>query len=177
MTPRKIPTQLTKEEAEEFRAAVKHINPIKKDATLRKRVSLLAERKRRRLLDDVPDYLSDYPAQSPVLSEERLLFSRNGLSLRQQRMLRRGKIPIEMTLDLHGYDVNSARKALAKSIHHAHLAHLRCLLIIHGKGHHGPPILKNSLNTWLRQLDEVLGFASALPQHGGSGAIYVLLKG
>lgn len=54
----------------------------------------------------------------------------------------------------------------------------RCLLIIHGKGgiQGAPPVIKNLLNRWLPQINEVIAFHSALPKDGGSGAIYVLLK-
>jgi len=37
-------------------------------------------------------------------------------------------------------------------------------------------MVKSHVNTWLRQHLQVLGFASCLPRHGGTGAIYVLLK-
>jgi DNA-nicking Smr family endonuclease len=50
---------------------------------------------------------------------------------------------------------------------------------VHGKGNGSwqkQPVLKNKLNQWLRQRDEVLAFCSARPCDGGTGAIYVLLK-
>ena len=50
---------------------------------------------------------------------------------------------------------------------------------MHGKGlRSGPagPVLKNSVQHWLSQWDEVLAFVSAQPRDGGSGALYVLLK-
>ena len=37
-------------------------------------------------------------------------------------------------------------------------------------------MLKNKLNHWLQQWDEVLAFCSARPVDGGTGAIYLLLK-
>ena len=37
-------------------------------------------------------------------------------------------------------------------------------------------LLKNALNSWLRQIPAVLAFCSAKPQHGGTGAVYVLLS-
>jgi DNA-nicking Smr family endonuclease len=51
--------------------------------------------------------------------------------------------------------------------------------IIHGKGNgsrHRGPVLKQKINHWLRQRDEVLAFCSARPMDGGTGAIYVLLR-
>ena len=52
--------------------------------------------------------------------------------------------------------------------------------IVHGKGlrsRQGQPVLKVKVNHWLRQREEVLAFCSARPVDGGTGAVYVLLKG
>jgi DNA-nicking Smr family endonuclease len=57
---------------------------------------------------------------------------------------------------------------------------LRCVRVVHGKGRRsGPrgPVLKNVVNHWLQRADDVLAFGSARAVDGGSGAIYVLLKG
>jgi len=37
-------------------------------------------------------------------------------------------------------------------------------------------VLKNKLNLWLRQHNDVLAYCSARQSDGGAGAIYVLLK-
>jgi DNA-nicking Smr family endonuclease len=52
------------------------------------------------------------------------------------------------------------------------------VLIIHGKGGYdgGPSLLKSQVNHWLKQMPEVLAYHSAVRQHGGLGAVYVLLK-
>ena len=36
--------------------------------------------------------------------------------------------------------------------------------------------LKGCVNHWLRELDPVQAFHSAQPHHGGTGAVYVLLR-
>jgi DNA-nicking Smr family endonuclease len=54
---------------------------------------------------------------------------------------------------------------------------IRHVLMIHGKGRSNrKPILKNKLNHWLRQTDDVLAFCSAMSKDGSSGALYVLLR-
>ena len=58
---------------------------------------------------------------------------------------------------------------------------LRTLLITHGKGlgnteQSGSGVLKGYVNHWLKDIDDVQAFHSALPQHGGTGAVYVLLR-
>ena len=56
---------------------------------------------------------------------------------------------------------------------------IRCARIIHGKGQgskDGKPVIKNTINQWLRQRDEILAFCAARPADGGTGAMYVLIK-
>ena len=53
--------------------------------------------------------------------------------------------------------------------------------IVHGKGdsrteRERASILKGCTDHWLRQLEVVQAFHSAQPRHGGTGAVYVLLR-
>lgn len=125
-----------------------------------------------------PDYpLSDYIKET-VLSETPLSYCSSALSRRRFRDLQRGEIPWQAKLDLHGFTIESAREALMDFLARQFDRQLRCLLIIHGKGGHQgkPPVIKNQINRWLPQFDEVLAFHSALPKDGGLGAVYVFLK-
>jgi DNA-nicking Smr family endonuclease len=122
-------------------------------------------------------YLSDF-IQDTVLSETTLSYSQPGLNNQRFKALRMGQIPWESRLDLHGLKGEKARDSLCQFIQAQMQQDKRCLLIIHGKGGHqgAPPIIKNLVNRWLPQLDEVLAFHSALARDGGTGAVYVLLK-
>ncbi len=114
----------------------------------------------------------------PVFSDTVLSYYKNPIPMKRMQQLKKGMIPCEGRLDLHGLHVNDAWAALSAFIeHHYHLKH-RCLLIIHGKGgvHGEPSILKNQVNQCLQQRPEVLAFHSADAHHGGTGALYVLLK-
>ena len=125
------------------------------------------------------DMMSDYLDIADVETGEELIFRRQSISPQQMRKLRRGQFSIGAQLDLHGMTVDAARSALATFIRDSQVAGIRCIRIIHGKGHGSHqkiPILKNKVNRWLRQKDEVLAFCSAKPNDGGTGAIYVLLK-
>lgn len=93
--------------------------------------------------------------------------------------LRRGRYAIEDELDLHGLTAVEAREALRAFLASATTRRLACVRIVHGKGRgSGPrgPVLKKSVNLWLRKHDEVLAFSSARPAQGGTGALYVLLR-
>ncbi|MFN0063767.1 MAG: Smr/MutS family protein [Myxococcaceae bacterium] len=100
----------------------------------------------------------------------------------EMKRLRRGAIPIEAGLDLHGLVREEAHRALATFIERARASGKRCVLVIHGKGmrsERGTAVLKASTRTWMTQgplAESVLALTSARPQHGGTGAIYVLLR-
>ncbi len=96
------------------------------------------------------------------------------------RRLSRGKIPIQAQLDLHGLTAEQAGEALAHFIHHQRDIHARCLLIIHGKGLRSAnrrPVLGQLVRHWLDQHPAVTTYCQARPADGGTGAVYVLLKG
>lgn len=115
----------------------------------------------------------------PIETSDELLFVRPGVQNRLFQELRRGHIKPEDMLDLHGLRVAEARPALAQFLTHARKHRLRVVHIIHGKGFGSEdqqPILKQKINQWLRQRDEVLAFCSAPRFDGGTGAAYVLLS-
>jgi DNA-nicking Smr family endonuclease len=108
-----------------------------------------------------------------------LSFRRPGVRDRTLRQLRRGRYPVEGELDLHGLSQAGARDQLADFIAASRQAGLRCVRIVHGKGYRSGargPVLKISVNTWLKRHADVLAFTSARPIDGGTGAVYVLLR-
>lgn len=110
---------------------------------------------------------------------EQLLFVRPGVQHRLLQELRRGHLPPQERLDLHGLRVAEARDVLGQFLAYARQQRLRVVQIIHGKGYGSQsrqPILKQKINQWLRQREQVLAFCSAPAFDGGSGAVYVLLS-
>jgi DNA-nicking Smr family endonuclease len=80
-------------------------------------------------------------------------------------------------LDLHGKTSAEAREFLGEFLLQCQHENVRHVLIIHGKGKDSAiPVLKNKLNNWLRQTEQVIAFCTATPRHGGSGALYLLLR-
>lgn len=107
------------------------------------------------------------------------VFIRPGLQHRVMKQLRRGKVALDDTLDLHGATAIQARRLLRDFIAVSSANNYRAVIIVHGKGlrsTNNTPVLKTRVNYWLRDHQNVLGFCPAAPQHGGSGALYVLLK-
>ena len=108
-----------------------------------------------------------------------LEFLRPGIQKRLFQELRRGHLPPQGTLDLHGLRVSEAKLALTRFLASARHHQLRVIHIVHGKGFGSSmkqPVLKQKVNQWLRQLPEVLAFCSATRPDGGTGAVYALLK-
>jgi DNA-nicking Smr family endonuclease len=118
-------------------------------------------------------------SENEIETGEELQFSRPGVQKRLFQDLRRGRLEIELELDLHGLTVRAARETLLLFLRDCHRRNVRCVRIIHGKGYGSEgrqPILKQKLNFWLRQRDDVLAFCSATSRDGGTGAAYVLLR-
>lgn len=125
------------------------------------------------------DMVSDYFEPAELDTGEELYYCREGLQQTVLRKLRRGQFRVSAVLDLHGMTVTLARHALITFIHTARRDNMTCVRIIHGKGNgsrHKGPVLKQKVNHWLRQRDDILAFCSSRPVDGGTGAVYVLLR-
>ncbi len=173
---------ISDDERDLFRAAVADVRPLNSDrlpveVTPPAPVPAMRQADERQVLRDM---LSDgEPDDELVETGDELLFSRPGLQHGVMRKLRRGQYSIGAELDLHGMTVAEARPRLAAFLHEMQLHHVRCVRIIHGKGHGSRqrrPVLKGKVSHWLQQRDEVLAFCSARSVDGGTGAVYVLLK-
>jgi DNA-nicking Smr family endonuclease len=107
---------------------------------------------------------------------------RVGLPLDALRRLRRGLLPIDGRLDLHGMGVAEARGQIELFLRTMRARSERCVLVIHGKGEHSPrgaSVLRGEIAAWLSQgtcSEHVEAFATADDHDGGEGAVYVLLR-
>jgi DNA-nicking Smr family endonuclease len=103
-----------------------------------------------------------------------------GVDRRLAERLKRGRLPIQSSLDLHGLTQAEAHAAVEGFIARAADRGLRTVLIVTGKGRRdGGGILKTALPRWLNEASlrgHVLALAEARPEHGGAGALYVLLR-
>ncbi|WP_396956172.1 Smr/MutS family protein [Nitrosomonas sp.] len=127
---------------------------------------------------DIQDILTDSWRQD-VEENEEWSFARPGLQRYTLRKLRRGNWPVQDELDLHGFNRDEARRVLVIFLNKGILRRLRCVRVIHGRGlssRNRKPVLKILTGNWLMQHSDVLAFCQALPEHGGSGAMLILLK-
>jgi DNA-nicking Smr family endonuclease len=167
-------SSISDEEKAQFRNSVKGIKPLAHDKT-----ALFKTAKIKKIITyQHHEAIHYYPIDeiTNINADDSLIFIRAGLQDKITRQLKRGHFPIEARLDLHGLTSPQAYNYIQEFIMQAREHHFRHVLIIHGKGRVSTPILKNKVNNWLRQHEHVLAFSSAKPQHGGTGAMYVLLK-
>ena len=112
-----------------------------------------------------------------------------GVDRRSAERLRRGRLPVEARLDLHGHTQAQAHAALDHFLGEAQARGLRCVLVITGKGTTARAatgaamgasgVLRGQVPRWLNEPGNrarVLAFDYAQPKHGGLGAIYVLMR-
>jgi DNA-nicking Smr family endonuclease len=172
---------LSDEDKALFHAHMRHVKPLKNTTSKVQTKPAPAKPIRPVKIPYVPPkkdyYLSDFISEA-VLSHEVLSYAHPSLPVKRFKDLKYGRIAWESRLDLHGLHVDEAREALCQFIERQIQNHKRCVLIIHGQGGRegAPPVIKNLVNRWLPQIDEILAFHSAQAKHGGHGAVYVLLK-
>ena len=170
------------EEAKLFREAVKGARPIKTPrlhhapAPPKPVPQQFMRDEQQALRDSLSD---DYIPAHELESGEELLYLRDGHAPDILSKLRRGHWVVQANIDLHGLVVDEARLYVTEFLADCKKRGIRCVRIIHGKGlgsRNREPVLKHKLRNWLMQKDEVIAYAQARDNDGGSGAVIVLLK-
>jgi len=138
---------------------------------------------RQRELDEAAvlrEAISDeFDVESLLETDDALSFRRRDIGPEVVRKLRRGVWAIQAQLDLHGLRRDEAREQVGVFLRDAVRHGLRCVRVIHGKGHGSPgrePVLKGKVKGWLVQKSEVIAFTQARAADGGHGALLVLLR-
>jgi DNA-nicking Smr family endonuclease len=166
------------DEAALFRAAMRGVQPLKRRAGTHLQRPAPSPHPRQREADEraVLKEMMEAPLGD---AGEALEYRTPGLQDTAFRRLRRGQYHSGAELDLHGLRSAEAATAVSRFLAQARDRGERCVRIVHGKGLRSKgdgPVLKQRLDGWLRRRDDVLAFCSALPAHGGTGAVYVLLR-
>ncbi len=104
-----------------------------------------------------------------------------GLNPELAERLRQGAFPVQDYVDLHGLGKDEARVAAENFIRGSRVKGFRSVLVVHGRGlgsrDHVPVLKKEVVDALSRKRfrSQVLGFCTARPVDGGTGALYVLL--
>ncbi len=170
-------------EKELFANSVGQVVPLRKSAPPappRARPEAIARQRQRDEAAALVESISDaFDVESLLETDDALSFRRRGVGIDVVRKLRRGVWVLQDEIDLHGLRSDQARERVAAFLRDAARAGLRCVRVVHGKGHGSPgrePVLKVKVKSWLMQRSEVLAFTHARPADGGHGALLVLLK-
>ena len=171
-----------------FRAVMQDVKPLKRSASRSAASPGSAEkepapkpatgkkRKVRRAVAVSPPPPPPKPKQSDLQHGDMA-----GLDRRTGQRFKRGQLPVEAQLDLHGMTQTEAHRALSAFLSVQHAAGRRCVIVVTGKGvgKEGGGVLRNAVPRWLNEVpnrDKVLAFEYARQRDGGAGALYVLLK-
>lgn len=129
------------------------------------------------LTEQDPEYLSlDH---APMLKPEDIIeFKRDGVQEGVFRKLRLGKYPIQARLDLHRRTLKEGRDEVVKFLKQCIRMDIRTVIIVHGRGERSnpPALMKSYVASWLTQIKDVQCVHSTQRFHGGTGAVYVLLR-
>lgn len=168
-----------------FRRAVKLVQPLKNAGT---RASLppvpqapadqLRQRRELAMGQELPALSAISDHYAPVkLDDGSFLQAGHGPDL--IKSLKRGKWPIEASLDLHGSTLDEARQRLEQFLQSCLDHQIKCVRIVHGKGYgskDGASVLKETVRRWLSQMQAVKAYTECSEQDGGSGAVQALLR-
>ena len=100
-------------------------------------------------------------------------------SINSFKNFRKKKIEPDISLDLHGYTLYSAKLLLQKFIFNCYEKNIRNVLIITGKGQNNKGALKEEVPKWLTDKpvnQYVINFNMAPSQFGGEGALLLRIK-
>lgn len=163
-----------------FQNTVGKVTPVKSDKR-----PIIPDKKPRPFPQKKPPQLADkltLTYSEPVhalYTEDTFSYTAPGLQKNVLKKMRKGHYGLDAELDLHGLTSTEAKRELIKFLHYCEQDGYRCVRIIHGKGYRSEnnlPVLKNDLNIWLRQHQEVQAFCSTAQKDGGAGAVFVLLR-
>ena len=138
----------------------------------------------RRVRGLVPAPLPPPPAPPPPVRT----MTSNGLDGSWDRKLARGAIVPDVTIDLHGMNLETAHGRLIDAIAQALALGARVILLIAGKprphGDHDARgerrgAIRAKLLDWLAHsphAGQIAAVRGASPRHGGAGAVYIILR-
>jgi DNA-nicking Smr family endonuclease len=98
-----------------------------------------------------------------------------------RRKLKRGRLDVDVKLDLHGLRQHEAHAALHEFLRRAQAGGAKLAIVVTGKGFGRTDggVLRRLAPLWLQGpglREIVVGFGEASRRHGGEGALYVRLR-
>ena len=126
-----------------------------------------------------PAVIDKTPSASRSVPGPNIAHAHKDLRPRNDKQTRRGRVVIDVKIDLHDFTRDQAYEVLVRRIKRAYNRGFRCALVVTGKGKNLEGVLRMSLAAWLSSPElrpMIANYAQAHIRHGGSGAFYVFLK-
>ena len=164
------------EERRRFDEAMADVVPLPKDHRVRVRATTPVPQPEARSSRTPPARARD---DEPDEIEGDTGYVANGVDRRELRKLKRGAYVPARRLDLHGMTSTTAVAEVERFLEMNRRA-FRCVAIVHGRGLHSEgniAVLRTEIRLLLRAHPAVLAYADAPRDDGGTGAVYVLLRG
>lgn len=100
---------------------------------------------------------------------------------RTRMKIKRGRLEVDVKLDLHGLRQDEAQRALTAFLRRAQADGAKVAIVVTGKGlsREEGGVLRRVVPMWLQApnlRDVVVGFGEAARNHGGEGALYVRIR-
>lgn len=176
-----MPRDLSPDEEQLWRSVAQQLQPLQARARAEKRAAKPGQRVR---------HSAPVAHAIPHIATELLpplrVGQTAGIDKRLAQRFRRGDMPVDATLDLHGFSCELAQRKLSMFIQEGYVNGCRLLLVITGKGLRRSQeeterkgVLREQLPAWIAQeplRGMVLALDHAQQRHGGTGAFYVLLR-
>jgi len=174
-----VPPFLSPEDAALWQAVTENVDPLAKRKPLHQQEIKARRTSEAGAINRIPRTFDPSLAPSsrsmPTLRHD---FS-PGVDRATLKKVKRGQVPVEGKLDLHGMTQTDAKGALERFLAFSQEKDRRLVLVVTGRGFRGEGVLRQAVPEWLNappNRSRILSFAYASPSDGGDGALYVLLK-
>ena len=180
---------MSKKENDFFLEFLSDVRPIKKKNKIKRSIPTLKEtvtvsKKPTKKKENLREKIFEKPKTNKKLETET-----NNPQLLSK--IKKGKIPVEKTIDLHGYSLEDARQLFIQVIKDCYFKDIRCLLFVTGKGagkktnnsqtqtklFYGK--IRNDFLNWARHesiQQKILLAHQASAKYGGDGAFFIYLR-
>lgn len=181
------PRGLTPAEAAAWRRVIATVTPLHPRREAGPAPAPLAEAERSGPAGPAAPLRADAPPPGPARKPE-ADWQRHGLDSSWERRLAKAQVAPDLTIDLHGLNLEQAHRRVVGGIEQALAMGARVVLLIAGKARpHGDHDLRGArrgairakLLDWLAagpHAGRIAAVRPAHPRHGGAGAVYIVLR-
>ena len=177
---------MKKEDEKAFLRSIVGTSPIKKNDILRKNIPVNTKKVKKNFTAITSQHK---PTTLNTIKYSKTLFDVENTNINKK--LKKGKIPIDLKIDLHGFSLYEAEQVFSETVQNCYNRNMRCLLFVTGKGiykktnsdidsvrlYYGK--IRNNFLDWTNKIElkkYILNVQQAGIEHGADGAFFVYLR-